>query len=445
MKKLILLSSIILLLAKNAYGFDIPRNAILSAKIIDLSNNNSVYEHNPEYLLYPASNQKIITLYAALKLLPKDYRFKTELLTNTKNIYIKFSGDPTLSYDQLDALLANLKNKKFVNVILDVSAFDSEHYPSGWMHDQNKFCFSAPISAGIVDKNCQEFNININKLGKLTIQPQTRNLIDMDNKAQLIDTADRFCEFELASLSLNKYKLFGCYTRSNVPSSLKIAINSPDKYLQDLITLLLKKNNIKYNKLALGETAKDAMPISNVSSQSLQELLSKMMKYSDNQIADALFKKIAQHKSKLPGNWKIGSKIITDLMREELKADESSLQITDGSGLSRKDLLSAGTITLLLQSAYRDNSIKDDFIATFPQSGIEGTVKDRFKEEHRFKILAKTGGAENTSSLSGYAFNDAGKAYAFSIIFNGFTGDKIKILKLEEEILLSAIDARFHK
>ncbi len=442
MKKLILLSSVILLLAKNAYSFDIPRNTILSAKIIDLSNHSTIYELNPEYLLYPASNQKIITLYAALKLLPRDYRFKTELLSNSKNIYIKFSGDPTLSYEQLDGLLANLKNKEFTNVILDVSAFDNEYYPSGWMHDQNKFCFSAPTSAGIVDKNCQEFNINIDKLGKLNIKPQTTKLIEMDNKARLVDREDKFCEFELSSFASNQYKLFGCYTHDNVPSSLKIAINAPDKYLQDLTALILKKNNIKYNKLSLGETAKDTKSVSSVSSQPLQELLSLMMKNSDNQIAEALFKKIAQNNSRLPGNWKVGTKIITDLMHRELKTGEGSFQIADGSGMSRKDLLSASTIITLLHTAYRDGSIKDDFIATFPTSGLEGTVAERFKDEHNFKILAKSGSADNTSSLSGYAFNDTGKAYAFSIIFNGFTGDKASIRKLEEKILLSVVKAQ---
>jgi D-alanyl-D-alanine carboxypeptidase/D-alanyl-D-alanine-endopeptidase (penicillin-binding protein 4) len=109
--------------------------------------------------------------------------------------------------------------------------------------------------------------------------------------------------------------------------------------------------------------------------------------------------------------------------------------------MSRKDLLSASAISTLLQFAYNDASIKEDFIAAFPISGMEGTVKNRFKEAHSFKILAKSGSADNTSSLSGYVFNDKGKAYAFSIICNGFTSDRDNIKKLEEEILLDAINS----
>lgn len=438
MKKITLFIFLITLFYHNAYSLTITNGLGISAKIVDLNSKQIVYEQTPQKLLYPASNQKIMTLYAAQKLLSEDFHFTTQLYTKDNNAYVKFTGDPNLSYEQLEDLLRSLGNKKFNQVIIDTSDFADEYYAPGWLQDQSKFCFQAPISAAIVDDNCQMFDLTLDGKNKLIIQPHAQQFIRLANNAKLTEKENDYCEFELSSVGTNSFRLHGCYTRENLPSMLKIAVNSAPDYVKANILTILKNHKVEYKSVKTAKVPQQAQNIATLHSNSLSQLLSDMMVNSHNQIAETLFMKIAQQKSGLPGSWKNGAKIMTKLLQQDLTLADKSFQIADGSGLSRKNLLSADLMVAILQKAYEDPALREKFLTAFPQAGVDGTMKERFKGLKEVKIFAKTGSAENTSALSGYAFA-FGKSYAFSIIINGFLEDMAQIKNLEEAILLEAI------
>ena len=92
-----------------------------------------------------------------------------------------------------------------------------------------------------------------------------------------------------------------------------------------------------------------------------------------------------------------------------------------------------------MKSAY-SKDIKDDFIQTLPIAGVDGTLRNRFKDTHLEKILiAKTGTIDNVSTLSGYAFMPSGKKYAFSLMTNNSMSSMDLIKKYEEELLVSLL------
>ena len=73
-------------------------------------NNHIVAEHNAEKLFIPASILKIATSLASLSILGPEYRFRTELyLTNNNDLYIKVSGDPYLTSEEVRLILSILK------------------------------------------------------------------------------------------------------------------------------------------------------------------------------------------------------------------------------------------------------------------------------------------------------------------------------------------------
>ena len=77
--------------------------------IADAGNGDILYSRREEQYQPPASIQKVVTALAALLYLGKDYRFTTQLEQQDNNVVLRFSGDPSLSRQELAALLATLK------------------------------------------------------------------------------------------------------------------------------------------------------------------------------------------------------------------------------------------------------------------------------------------------------------------------------------------------
>lgn len=118
-----------------------------------------LYAINADKLFTPASVVKLATSYAALRHLGRETRFKTELLSAspivegqlTGDVWLKGHGDPTLDHQALDALAGALSelgiNQIDGDLVADASLFEGPAYPPGWMWDDLRFAFAAPVSA----------------------------------------------------------------------------------------------------------------------------------------------------------------------------------------------------------------------------------------------------------------------------------------------------------
>jgi D-alanyl-D-alanine carboxypeptidase/D-alanyl-D-alanine-endopeptidase (penicillin-binding protein 4) len=119
------------------------------------------------------------------------------------------------------------------------------------------------------------------------------------------------------------------------------------------------------------------------------------------------------------------------LVQAGLKDDEFTF--LDGSGLSRRDLVTpAGTVQLLIYAARQPWGAA--FEESLPLSGRDGSLANRFQNTPATGLIhAKTGSLSHVNALSGYGQTQAGKRFVFSIFCNNhnLTGKKV----------LEAIDA----
>ena len=105
---------------------------------------------------------------------------------------------------------------------------------------------------------------------------------------------------------------------------------------------------------------------------------------------------------------------------KEMGINPESLNIVDGSGLSRLDLVTPKQIVALLSFMYKNKNFIP-FFNSLPIAGVDGTLGDRMQNtKAQGKIRAKTGFLEGVRSLSGYAFTGDNEPVAFSIIVNNF-------------------------
>jgi D-alanyl-D-alanine carboxypeptidase/D-alanyl-D-alanine-endopeptidase (penicillin-binding protein 4) len=92
------------------------------------------------------------------------------------------------------------------------------------------------------------------------------------------------------------------------------------------------------------------------------------------------------------------------------------VRIVDGSGLSLYDRLTARAVGELLIWATSDADFSDDFVASLPIAGVNGTLSDRLERLPAYRhVFAKTGTTDAASALSGYVTT----RYVFSVLENG--------------------------
>ena len=83
------------ILLKNA-----QQKVVYSISIVKAQTNHTIYQHNAEKPMIPASNMKIITTAAALHYLTSEFQYSTKVFLDGKTLVIKGSGDPLLSSKQ---------------------------------------------------------------------------------------------------------------------------------------------------------------------------------------------------------------------------------------------------------------------------------------------------------------------------------------------------------
>ena len=97
---------------------------------------------------------------------------------------------------------------------------------------------------------------------------------------------------------------------------------------------------------------------------------------------------------------------------------EDAFVFLDGSGLSRRDLVTPiATVQLLLYAARQPWGAA--FEESLPVSGVDGSLADRFQNTPAAGLIhAKTGSLSHVNALSGYGQTQAGKRFVFAIFCN---------------------------
>jgi serine-type D-Ala-D-Ala carboxypeptidase/endopeptidase (penicillin-binding protein 4) len=144
----------------NQYGL----SGRVGISITSLRDQTPWYVHAASETFIPASNQKLCTTAAALSILGPDYRFPTQLLidghkkrsTLIGNIYVKGSGDPSLTHTDLQTLIRKLRQQKIRvirgNIVLDIAHFELISFHPNWFAAYRNKGWCPHVSALLVDR-----------------------------------------------------------------------------------------------------------------------------------------------------------------------------------------------------------------------------------------------------------------------------------------------------
>ncbi len=198
------------------------------------------------------------------------------------------------------------------------------------------------------------------------------------------------------------------------------AYNAP-KYAGIKLAKMLKTRGYKV-KYA-GAKHSDGEQIATTNGFALFSIIRMMLQNSDNTIAETLFRASAAHAGINP-TWANAREYAMGILTE-LGVDTENIKLTDGSGLSRTNRLTAHFLTSLLTEIANPENPELNVIydrRLLSTSGRNGTLKLRFSEARdlcaRGLVHAKTGSLRDTDALAGFVENENGAIGVFAFLVN---------------------------
>lgn len=428
---------------------------ILGLSIRSADTGDIYLSHNGDIRLHPASNMKILTTVAALRILGPDYKFSTEIRLDGKlvgdvwegDIYIVGKGDPTLQindYQKFAAILYKYGIRTITGRIIgDDTWYDDIRLSEDLIWSDAQYYYGAEVSALTIspdedyDTGSVKIIIQPSQLGEppqYRLYPNT-SYVTIENHAVTVAQAE---EEELCIT--REHGGNHIYMKGNIGIDHDVrqewmAVWRSTDYVVDTFVQTLKEMGITIKgKSKTGKAVpNNTMCICKHSSPKLAEILIPFMKLSNNGIGEILVKEMGRFVYG-EGTWDAGLKVVKEQI-QSYGVNMETLQIKDGSGISHSNLLPANELSKLL---YRIQSEKwfPLLLDTLPVAGeqnrmVGGTLRERMKG---FSVKAKTGTIEGVSTLSGYINVKTEQRVIFSILLNNLIDEEIG-KEIEDEII----------
>lgn len=419
----------------------LPDGANLALIVQKVGASTPTIDYHSHQMALPASTQKIITALAALLQLGSDYRFTTTMESRGPiaggvlkgSLIVRFSGDPTLKRQQIHSMVQDLKKQGIHeiagDVLIDTSIFASHDKAPGWPWNDMTQCFSAPPAAAIVDRNC--FSVSLYSAQKpgdnAFIRVASYYPVQMFSEVKTLARGSaeaQYCELDVVPGELNRFTLTGCLTQREEPLPLAFAIQDGASYAGAIVKDELRDADISIKGSLRRQTQPNPVGtvLAQTQSEPLHELLTSMLKKSDNMIADTVFRTIGHERLGVPGTWRAGVDAVRQILRQKAGIDLGNTIFVDGSGLSRHDLIAPATMMQVLQYiAQHDNEL--NFIKMLPLAGYDGTLRYRgglHEAGVDGKVSAKTGSLQGVYNLAGFITTASGQRMAFVQYLSGY-------------------------
>ena len=297
-------------------GFVVTRNGV------------TIYERNAASQFMPASVQKIGTALAAIHILGKEYRFTTLFYYTADNdLYIRGLADPLLVSEEVARIVAALRAHGLYalrNIVLDDSGCLLVNGTDGATNTLN------PYDA---QNSCLAVNFNT---------------INLTNAA---DGKVFSAEEQTPTLPLMRELAQGVPVGSHRINATATG-NRSLRYVGELFAAMFEKQGVKMRgKIISGPVPEGIKPFyEHASSKPLFDVLTGLLKYSNNFIANQLFLAMGAKQYGWPATWDKGRRAMTEFYRNELGLSDKDIEVREGSGLSRQNRVTPAAMLRILEA-----------------------------------------------------------------------------------------------
>ncbi len=427
-------------------------NTAIGIIVREAKTGKTIYSKDANQAFIPASGTKLFTAAAALLSLGPHYQFETVLKQKEDALYLAFSGDPSLSIQDLKNLLAASNTTdlaKIKHIFIDDTSFKGLEYALGWDWNSTWWYYGAPISTIILNANAIPIQLLPTQAPgeKIIAQLKSQNTeIPISLRHDIISVTNEQaneCVFMVNTNDKNDIQLSGCWPTQKTETTLKIALKNPSLLAKQIILEFLPLEQRKLIEIKSGvniENIKGLKTLATHRSNSLDQLLAQILQESDNVYTEALTK-ILGFRLQQEGTFQAGVKSIQTILNGFLGLDFSQSKMMDGSGLSRYNLITPTLFSELLFKMHH-HPMGGIFKNSLAVSGIHGTLKNRLTTEDSkaqdlkelVKIYAKTGTLTGVSTLSGYLDTQKHQTLIFSVMINNSLNNAKEIKTFEDAL-----------
>jgi D-alanyl-D-alanine carboxypeptidase/D-alanyl-D-alanine-endopeptidase (penicillin-binding protein 4) len=200
----------------------------------------------------------------------------------------------------------------------------------------------------------------------------------------------------------------------------------------DVLTAALRERGLELGESRVETTSPSSVAPIVVTSPPLRDILARMEKPSQNQIAEALYKTLGLEKTGV-GSADSGRRVV-ERQLVAWGARPDGFAVRDGSGLSRHDYVTPETIVKVLD-AMRTHEHFRVFHDALPIAGVDGTIRGRMRgSPAENNVRAKTGFVDKARSLSGYVTTADGRMLLFSFLANNWTTPTRSVERVQDAI-----------
>ncbi|HEY7905002.1 MAG TPA: D-alanyl-D-alanine carboxypeptidase/D-alanyl-D-alanine-endopeptidase [Casimicrobiaceae bacterium] len=397
-----------------------------------------LFMHQPSRPMTPASVMKLLTTLAALEILGRDFRFRTDAYlrgslsngTLDGDLVLQGHGDPKITLEQWQAFVAELRARGLARIngdlVLDRSDFAlPPHDPAAFDGEPLK-PYNVGPDALLVDFKSVSFAFAPNATGTavdVTMQPALPNValgatLALDPAAPCDDwhrdVGAAFIDRGTAAAA----QFDGRYPAQCGAREWYVALLDHPHYVHAIFTAYFDAAGGNFaGAVREGRAPAHATPFATLESPPLYDIVRDVNKLSNNVMASQLFLALAAHTAPLPATFdKAAAAIRRWLARARMPMPE--LVIRNGSGLSRSDRISARSLARLLAAADA-SPVRDEFASSLAVAAVDGTVEQRFQDGSvAGQALLKTGSLEGVRALAGYVIDASGTRWIVVAIVN---------------------------
>jgi D-alanyl-D-alanine carboxypeptidase/D-alanyl-D-alanine-endopeptidase (penicillin-binding protein 4) len=425
--------------------------ARVTAVAVDLGDLAIIGQRNADTRLTPASLTKLSIAAASLEAWPADKAFHTRLLSSAAlkggvlegDLILQGDGDPSLDDHSLWSLAAQLKGAGLTSVrgrlIVNAAPFGAmkcETPDRCKALERSDTAYNAPLSSIGVDFGNWCVSVKPTSLA----QPAevrgcgVRTLpLPIDGTIRTVGQGSRqtFWVERITRDGGDRLRVGG-----DIPldrgQELYRAMSDPATGVGQLMSQMLEEIGIHVGGpivVQSGSAAGQAEELAQIEGLTLREQLGRMLRYSNNYIADVLTLDLAAGLgNEPPTDLASASAILSQFIQRsqraaKLPAPKSLAPIFSGSGLTPENLISASELVGLLVSQYRDTR---HFPAFYGGMVVPRDAPFQFLRtgtpEWLDRVALKTGTMETPHSvcgIAGYLRKKDGGWMAFAVIVNG--------------------------
>jgi len=465
---------------EDAIGDRVFDGALWGVVVADVSTGQTLYARNASLNVTPASNMKLFTSAAALETLGPEFRYTTTLYRGGPVVdgvlqgplIVRGSGDPSFGgRDQpdptaifrqwADSLRAAGIREIQGAIVGDDNVFDDASLGRGWSVDDTPYAYAAEIGGLVFNRNKIDLTVRGQRPGMpglVTWAPMKTSYVTVVNRSRTSAPGTRTDEEYRRDLGTNTI-----YVNTTVPPGgierEELTVTNPTLYFGHVFREVLLDEGITVRGAALDVDDiplppqyddGSLTPTATYTSPPLRDLVATINEESDNLYAEQILRtlavRVAPDTLDAPkGSAERGAFVVKSVMANA-SIDTSRVQVADGSGLSRHNLVSPQDISRLLTYmwSHPNRAVRRSFLEGLPLGGRDGTIQYRFRGNAPAarNVRAKTGTLSNVSALSGYVSTPSGTTLAFTLLCTHHTTRSSYVRRAQDEIVnaLASVD-----